>query len=332
MTSSQYKILVTGASGFVGRHLLKALSAKGVPVTAIYNSRTPSEELKQLPNITWQQADLLDIFAIDEVMEGITHIYHCAAIVSFDPKHWDEMLHFNVEATANLVNIALENEVQKIIHVSSVAALGRNELKDAEVTEDEQWEESKYNSKYALSKHLAEQEIWRGAGEGLEVAIVNPSVILGEGDWDRGSAKLFQTVDREFPFYTQGINGWVDVKDVVKAMIMLMESDISHERFILNQGNHAYKHIFSMMAEALGKKPPHIAASRFLTALVWRWSVLKNKFTGEENTITKETANTAQKKVFYNNSKLLNQLPEFNYTPIEETIKRMAVAYRAHKQ
>ena len=163
------------------------------------------------------QCDLLDIYEVEEAMQGITDVYHCAAIVSFQPADKEKMLHFNVESTANIVNEALEQDIRKLVFVSSVAALGRSEV-TKEITEEEQWEESKYNSRYGLSKHMAEMEVWRGIGEGLNAVIVNPGIILGEGNWDEGSARLMKVVYKEFPFYTQGINGWVDVKDVVKAM------------------------------------------------------------------------------------------------------------------
>ncbi len=135
-------------------------------------------------------------------------------------------------------------------------------------------------------------------------------------------------VDREFPFYTSGVNGWVDVKDVVKVMVALMKSDIFNERFILSAGNYSYKEVFTKMAHALGKKPPDIKAGKLLTALVWRWSMLRSAISGKVATITRETANTAQKQVFYNNAKLPAFLASFNYTSLDDTIKRMSDAFK----
>jgi dihydroflavonol-4-reductase len=324
-------ILVTGASGFIGRHLVRYLSGQGLQVRALYHSHAPGEALKNLPGISWTKCDLLDIYDVEEAMEGIEEVYHCAAIVSFLPRDRERLLHFNVESTANIVNQALEQGIRKMVYLSSVAALGRNEL-TKEITEEEQWEESKYNSIYALSKHLAETEVWRGIGEGLNAVIVNPGIVLGEGDWDNGSARLMKLVFKEFPFYTSGINAWVDVQDVVKAMAGLMNSDVAAERFILSQGNYAYKEVFGQMAKALNKKPPHIRANGFMTGMVWRWNKLRNMIFGETVTVTKETARTSQKKVFYNNSKLGGFLPGFSYTPLDKTIERMAAVFLSEQK
>lgn len=330
-------ILVTGASGFLGQHLVQHLSATGMNVRALYRKHAPQPELLALRGVSWVQCDLLDVMALEEAMNGVTEVYHCAAIVSFHPGEKDAMMHFNIEATANVVNEALGQNVRKLLFVSSVAALGRSEAVQTEISEEEQWEESRYNSRYGLSKHLAELEVWRGAGEGLSTVIVNPGIILGEpfsvqgesNGWDQGSARLMKVVDKEFPFYTGGVNAWVDVKDVVRAMVNLMTSDIQDERFILSAGNYAYREVFTEMAKALDKKPPHIKAGKLLSGLVWRWSMFRSRLFGETATITRETARTAQREVHYNNSKLLQFLPEFQYTKLPDTIARMAQAFRA---
>lgn len=320
-------ILVTGASGFLGQHLVRYLSQQGKTVRALYHKNLPDHSIKNLTGVTWQPCNLLDIFDVEEVMQGVAEVYHCAAIVSFHPSEKEKMIHFNVESTANIVNEALQQKTGKIVFVSSVAALGRSEEKK-QITEEEQWEESKYNSSYGLSKHLAETEVWRGVGEGLDAVIVNPGIILGEGNWDKGSARLMKVVNDEFPFYTKGVNAWVDVEDVVKAMVQLMESEITAERFILSAGNFSYKEVFTEMANALGKKPPHIKAGTFLTSLVWRWSLLRSRLFKETATITKETASTAQKQTFYNNQKLLSAPFFFKYTDIKTTIQRMAKDFK----
>lgn len=326
MTSEKNIVLVTGASGFVGSHLVRYLSAEGEQVRALYNSRPPSEEMKQLPGITWRRCDLLDVYDVEEAMQDVEEVYHCAAIVSFRGSDKERLRHFNVESTANVVNEALEHNVSKVIYVSSIASLGRSK-EGAEITEEEQWEESRYNSVYAESKHRAELEIWRGQGEGLNAAIINPGIIIGEGDWDNGSAALVKIVHREFPYYTHGINAWVDVLDVVKAMHMLMKSETSGERFILSAGNFSYKEMFTMMAEAMGKKPPYKPAGKLLSALVWRLSALQSLLTGKPATITRETAMVAQRKALYNNTRLMEVIPQFSYTPIRQSVERIGKAY-----
>ena len=227
-------ILVTGASGFAGSHLTHALSASGAPVRALYHRRPPDDEMSSWPGVSWMQADLLDIFAVAEAMAGIDEVYHLAAIVSFNPARKFQMIHTNTETTANIVNAALDAGVRRLLHVSSVAALGRNGS-TKEITEEAQWEESGHNSGYAQSKQSAEMEVWRGIGEGLDAVIINPGIILGaplqKAGWTDGAPRLMQTAWEEFPFYTNGISSFTDIADVVRAAIALMGSDISGERF-----------------------------------------------------------------------------------------------------
>ena len=320
-------VLVTGASGFIGCHLVRFLSAKGDHVRALYNRNAPSADLKSLPNVEWCKYDLLDVYDVTTAMYEVEEVYHCAAMVSFDPAVREQMMHFNVESTANLVNQATEQGIRKLVYISSIASLGRATEEGIEIDEEVEWEESRHNSVYSQSKYMAEMEVWRGVAEGLNAAIVNPAPVLGEGNWEEGSARLMKVVHSEFPFYTEGVTAWVDVQDVVKAAYMLMKSGVSGERFILSAGNYPYKDVFTRMAISLGKKPPHIKASPFLSGLVWRFNALKNTLTGKTVTLTKETAATAQRKNYYNNGKFLKFFPEFAYTPLDETISRMARAF-----
>jgi nucleoside-diphosphate-sugar epimerase len=234
------------------------------------------------------------------------------------------MLHFNVESTTNIVNQALVQGIRKMMFVSSIAALTRSGDARKEITEEQEWGESKYNSAYGISKYLAETEVWRGIGEGLNAVIINPGIILGPGDWDKGSARLMKVANGEFPFYTNGVTAWVDVADVVRILEQLMKSDVEGERFIVSAGNFAYKDIFTMMAHALHKKPPHIHAGPVLTGLAWRWDTFKSAVKGTTPVLTKETAANASGASVYNSEKLLKVLPAFTYTPIADTIENMA--------
>ncbi|WP_346316945.1 NAD-dependent epimerase/dehydratase family protein [Chitinophaga sp. YIM B06452] len=321
-------ILVTGGTGFLGSYLLRALVQAGKPVRALYRSRIPEQVNDIKDKVEWFQADVLDTGALEDAMQGITEIYHCAAIVSFQPDKRDEMLKANIEGTANVVNLAIDMGIRKIVHVSSVAALGRARQQTA-ITEDAQWEESGNNSNYAISKHLSEIEIWRGIAEGLDAVIVNPSIILGSGFWHDGTGLMLKNAWKEFPYYTEGVNGFVDVRDVVTAMIRLMDSPISGERFILNGDNWAYRQLFTRMAEALGKRPPHIAAKPWMAALVWRMEKLRSLFTGKRPLITRETARTAQLKVYYNSEKIRQALPGFTFRPLDETVADVSRDYLA---
>jgi len=322
-------ILVTGASGFLGNHLIQLLSEKGEQVRALYHKHPPANDLKKISGIEWLQCDMLDIASLEAALQNISHVYHCAAIVSFNPRRRNEMLHFNIESTANLVNLCLDMNIKKVVHVSSVAALGRNEKKDHEITEEEQWDENKHNSVYSKSKYLSEMEVWRGMAEGLKAVIINPGIILGAGDWNEGSANIMKVVNKEFPFYTLGINAWVDVKDVVKAMYLLMQSDITAERFIMSAGNYQYRYIFNAMAKALHKKLPSIKVGTIATAIVAQLYLLKTRLLGGPATITPETSRNVHLQCFYNNTKLKIAIPGFSYISIEDTIAGMALAFKA---
>ncbi len=316
-------IFVTGATGLLGSHLLQALLRQGQSVKALYRSRIP--QFENVEKVEWIQGDILDVPLLTEALQDVQQVYHCAAIVSFQPKQKEELYKTNAEGTANVVNVCLETGVQKLLYVSSVAALGRPENK--EIDETSHW--SAHNSsEYGKSKHLAEMEVWRGSGEGLEAVIVNPSIILGAGDWNEGSSKIFQTVYNEFPWYTDGVTGFVDVLDVVNAMILLMNSNITAERFILNADNVRYKDLFDSIAENFGKNKPHRKVMPTLASLIWRSEVLRSLFSGSRPLLTKETARAAQTKIFYNNTKLLRALPHFQYRPLQQSIFRICNEYK----
>lgn len=313
-------ILVTGGAGLVGNELIKQLLAAGRQVRAIYN-KTPLASFSS-PYFQQLQCNILDVVQLEAAMKGVEQVYHCAAIVTFNPARRHEMFKVNIEGTANVVNAALDAGVKKMVHVSSVAALGR--IRENEpITELMNWTEETSNSAYGQSKFLAEMEVWRGIAEGLKAVMVNPTIILGAGNWNEGSTKLFQSVYNEFPWYAEGTTGFVDVKDVVNAMMLLMESDISGQRFILSAENRSYKEVFDMIAAGFGKKAPHKKVTPFIAAIVWRLEAVKSWFTKKDPLVTKETAKTALAKVQFDNSKLLKFLPSFQYKKTEHTINEV---------
>ena len=313
-------IFVTGGTGLVGSHLIKSLVKEGKKIIAIYRGSIPSDLL--FDSVQWIKGDILDIVALEEIMIGVEQVYHCAAIVSFNPARRLEMFKINVEGTANMVNAAINSGIKKLLFVSSVAALGR--IRNGQlIDETMNWTNETSNSDYGKSKYLAEMEVWRGIGEGLEAVIINPVIILGAADWNKGSAGMFKSAYNEFPWYTTGSGGFVDVQDVVKAMTLLMESDISGQRFIISAENKTYQQVFAMMAEGFGKKPAHKKVTLFLAGIIWRLEAIKGFFSGNDPLLTKETANTALTNVAYNNTKLLHQLPHFSYNQLEDTIQRV---------
>lgn len=326
-------IAVSGASGFLGSYVVCMLLEKGNQVRAFKRENSNLNEFEfifstyfsdknfhqQLKNkLIWVVADVLDVSLLDEALNDVDEVYHCAAIVSFLQKHREKMMDVNVEGTKNMVNISLRKGIEKFCHVSSIAALGREKSGD-EITEKSKWSESKNNSNYAISKHKAEMEVWRAIEEGLNAVIVNPGVILGAGDWNKGSCKLFQLVWNGMPFYTLGANGYVDVKDVAKAMIELMEKNILKERFVLVSENLQMKNYLDSVAEKFGKKKPTIEAGKIFSKIAWRVDALKSLFTGKEPSITRETARASQNKFYYNSNKIIHKI-NFKFTPMNETI------------
>ena|SRR6478672_2417075 len=319
-------ILVTGGAGLLGATLIQQLLQAGQRVRAIYNKTPISIEHTNLEIL---KCDILDVAGLEDAMGDITQLYHCAGMVSFHRKDVQQLYKVNVEGTANIVNAALEAGVEKMVHVSSVASLGRireNEI----ITEKMRWTPETSNSRYGESKHLGEMEVWRGIAEGLNAVIVNPTIILGPGNWDESSTAIFKSAYNEFPWYTQGTTGFVDVRDVARAMIKLMNSEVSGERFIVSGHNDSYQNVFNSIADAFGKKRPHKQVTPLLSKLVSQWENIKSRITGVAPLVTKETAATAMAKVNFDNAKLLQYIPGFSFTPLTQTIRETCEALQ-HK-
>ncbi|MFT4155062.1 NAD-dependent epimerase/dehydratase family protein [Parafilimonas sp.] len=311
-------IFITGATGLLGSCLTKMLTGQESGIKALYRTEIPFHH----PAVEWVQGDLFDVVLLEEIMQGVDEVYHCAGKISYNPKDKRQLFKTNAEGTANIVNAALHAGVRKLLHVSSVSALGRIR-ENTIITEEMQWTSETSNSVYGESKYLAEMEVWRGMAEGLNAVIVNPSIILGAGNWNSGSSEIFKTIYKEFPYYSDGLTGFVDVEDVAKAMIALMQNNISGERFILSAENTGYKNLFDLIAAAFHKKAPSKKITPFMAGVVWRLEALKSSVTGKTPFITKETARTALAKIYFDNSKLLKALPAFSYTPLQKSVERI---------
>jgi nucleoside-diphosphate-sugar epimerase len=326
-SSTPDTVFVTGGAGLLGSYLLKALLARGKKVRALYRNQKPDILTPgETASVEWIQGDILDIIQLKEAMHQAGEVYHCAGIVSFHPARYESMRAINVDGTANVVNAALECGVRKMVHVSSVSALGRKR-DHAIITEDVKWDDDANLSAYGKTKYLAELEVWRGISEGLEAVIVNPSIILGVGDWNRGSAAMFKNAWKEFPWYTDGSSGFVDAADVAEVMMRLMDSDVQAERFIVSGGNMGYRALFAAMARGFGKREATRKASPWMGQLVWRLERFKSLFSGQDPLLTRETAETAQMHVSYDCSKLLHALPGFSFHPLEESIAEYCRQY-----
>jgi nucleoside-diphosphate-sugar epimerase len=321
------KTLVTGASGLLGVYLIRELLKTNEPIIAIYRSKIPLQlSPEEQAQVNWIQGDILDVMFLAEVMEDCDKVYHCAGLVSFSPKRIKDLFKINVDGTANVVNACLAAGVSKLIHVSSVASLGRKRNGQT-VTENVKWDDNANPSVYGKTKYLGELEVWRGIAEGLNAVIVNPVIILGKGDWHSGSGATFKNAYNEFPWFTEGSSGFVDGEDVAKAMVMLMDSEITAERFILSAENWTYRGLFTAMAKGFGKKPPSRKVTPWLAALVWRLEAIKGWITGQDPLLTKETAETAQQTVKFDNTKILKTLQDFSFKPLQQTIEESCSYY-----
>jgi len=324
-------VLVTGGTGLVGSHLLYFLIQRGDKVRAIYRDMSRIEDVKRIfrfydpnslnlfENIEWVEADLSDYFGLEEVLKDIRQVYHAAAIVSFNPHESDKMLKINTEGTANLMNACLFNKVDKVCYVSSISSLGK-QFDGELIDESVEWRADNHRSAYAYSKFRAEMEVWRAASEGLKTVIANPSVIIGPVDWKRSTGKLFYSVKKGMPFYTNGATGFVDVRDVAKAVVLLMESDAVNERFILNSENLTFFRIYTIMAVAMNKMKPFIKASKLLTEIGWRFNLVLCFFARKAPAITRDTARTAQTVSLYSSKKFSDRF-NFSFIPVKEAVE-----------
>ncbi|MFN3555060.1 MAG: NAD-dependent epimerase/dehydratase family protein [Bacteroidales bacterium] len=328
-------ILLTGGTGLVGSHLLYELTAAGKRVRALKRNGSqtdivekifawynPQNYARQLELIEWAEGNISDIFSLKEALQGVKQVYHCAAVVSFVPSERPQMLKINIEGTANLINACLGAQVEKFCHCSSIAAVGRPD-KGIWVDESLIWKTSRKNSYYSISKFGAEREVWRGSEEGLNVVIVNPSVIIGPGDPNRSSARLFTTVKNGLRFYSAGATGFVDVRDVAGAMHQLMDAEIVNERYILNSENISYKKLFEIFARHAGVKPPFFKAGRVLSEIAWRLEKIRSVVTGSNPLITKETARSASSRYCFSNEKISRELA-IQFRTVEESAANTA--------
>ena len=332
-------ILVTGGTGFIGSHLLFLLVQKEEKIRAIYREESSLKKTKRLfslysasadvffDKIEWVQADITDIFSLEPVFEGIDKLYHTAAIVSFNPLDDKKMHAVNVEGTTNLLNLANVNHIHKIVHLSSVAALGNS---DNPITEKTYWNWKENSSEYAHTKYLSEMEVWRATQEGLDAVIFNPSIVFGAGFWQEGTGSIFNRIYKGMPFYTNGVNGFVDVWDLVNIMIQAMQSNVVNDSFIVSAENISYKKVFDFIAEAFDKPKPKYLLKPWITNIIWRFEFLKSAGFKTKPILTKSIARSGFQQHYFSSKKLMNTFG-FSYRPIEKTIKEIADIYLKNK-
>jgi dihydroflavonol-4-reductase len=335
-------ILVTGGTGLVGSHILYHLTEKGENVKAIYRNSSNIAEVERLfrfyskeaelllKRIQWIEAELSDYYALEDALHGVRHVYHAAAMVSFNPRESNKMLEINAQGTANLMNACLKCAIQKVCYVSSISSLGKS-VDGGQIDELVEWQADDYRSAYSHSKFRAEMEVWRASKEGVPVVMVNPSVIIGPVNWLRSSGRLFYSVKRGMPFYPGGATGFVDVRDVAKAVVLLMESDAINERYILNAENLSYKDFFTMVAQSMQLRPPKIKVSKLITELGWRANLVLCLIAGKAPAITKDTARSAQTISRYSAEKFSQEF-SFTFTPMKAAIENAAQWFKTIDQ
>ena len=317
-------ILVTGATGFLGAELTHQLTTQNLKVRALKRSSSiiPSL-LKENALIEWFEADINDLETLADAFESVTHVYHCAAFISFDPKDKVKLLKINIEGTSNIVNLCVENSV-RLLHVSSIAALG-NAKKGELITEEDYWEYDPNVHSYAISKYEGEMEVWRGIAEGLEAVIVNPAVIIGKNSGFEGSGAIFKLVKDGLKFYTDGATGIVDVVDVARCMILLMNSNISAERYTLSAENLNYKTFFEEIAKGFGLKSPSIEAKPWMLGIAWRAAKLASFLTRKAPALTRDSARSSFNLSYYSNEKIKAAI-HINFKPLKDSIREVCMA------
>lgn len=322
----------------MGSHLLYHLLQENDTVRAIHQNSSDLNAVKRVFNyytsdfddlfqrIRWVEASLDNIPSLESAFEEVTQVYHCAALVSFDSRDYQKMRRINIEGTTHIANLCISKKVEKLCFVSSVAAI-ENSNGGSLTDEVDNWTSTTDKSGYAITKYGAEMEVWRASQEGVPVVIVNPGVIIGSGFWQKGSGRMFSNVKKGLKFYTEGLTGFVGVKDVVKAMLLLMNSNIQEERFILVSENLSFKEVLFLIAKSLAVKPPKIKINRFFMGILWRLEVFRSRVTYSKPLMTRRSAKSAMSVHPYTSGKIINAL-NFEFEPLETCIENVSKDYK----
>ena len=325
-------ILVTGGTGLVGSHLLFELTKSQQKIRALYRSQKTVDKVKQIfayytdsvdaqfDRIEWIQSDLNDLPKLAEAFKGVTHVYHCAALISFDPNDYYKLRETNISGTANIVNLSVINGIQKLCYVSSVATMGYDPVK---ITEETTWNSEDQQSVYAITKYEAEMEVWRGIQEGVPSVIVNPGVILGPGFFRSGSGGLFKRVYKGLRYVTEGVSGYVGVTDVIKGMVSLMNGDRKNERYIMVAENLSFLDFTTLISNAFKLAPPKKIARKWMLSFAWRLDWLKHKLRGKKRLLTKNLSKTLRTKSYYCSDKFLEAETAFKFSPISTVVSEV---------
>ncbi|MGB7786823.1 MAG: SDR family oxidoreductase [Salinimicrobium sp.] len=333
-------ILVTGGTGLVGSHLLLDLTRSGEKPRAIYRSReslksvkkvfsyslSENEAEKYFSQIEWVSGDITEIPSLNKVFSEVTEVYHCAALISFDPSKDSQLRKTNIEGTANVVNFCIKEKVQKLCFVSSIATLDKKPGENG-ISETSHWNKELDHNMYAITKYGAEMEVWRASQEGVSVVIVNPGVIIGPGYWDSGSGQIFERVSDGLKYFFPKVTGFVGVEDVVKPLRQLMASDVKNEQFILVSENISFKKLLTQVADSLQKEAPSKKLKPWMIYVGWVWQEFAGFFFGKERQLNKQSAKSLFEDTFYSNEKIKKEL-NYTFEPVADVVARTGKIFR----
>jgi len=323
---------ITGANGFLGVHIIHHLLKNGHTVRSIIRpsaSLSEFEKVKsyyqldesQYAKLSWYKCELYDMVGLQEAIVGADFVLHLAGKISYLKKDLADLLTINKDYTANVVDVAKDAGVRKLLYCSSIAAIAKSGKEDV-VRESAEWDDELPHSNYGYTKQLGEIEVWRGIEEGLDAVIINPGIILGYGDWTKGSNNLFGNAQNSFPFYSNGITGWVGVEDVAQIAKELCLSGISGERYIVVSENKSYKEVADTMCAALGTKKPRVEIKgglyKLAYAIVWL-----NEFLGLGGMLSTETVKASVAVNHFDNTKIKEALG-FEFAGLQQVIEKAA--------
>ena len=314
-------IFITGASGLLGSYICRKLVQEGCSVRALRRRNSNLSLLHDIESkIEWIEGDILDLLSLEEGLKGCNKVVHCAGMVSYHSRDADQLMKVNQEGTANLVNVALQQNINTFIHVSSVAAIGRS-AKASAINENFKWAEADEHTAYGISKHLAEMEVFRGGVEGLKVVVLNPALVLAPGPWEQSSMQVFKYVNDQRPFYTSGYMNYIDARDVANIAFLALKDGLkAGERYILSAGHISYKAFFDLVAKCMEKKAPSVQVNSYLLKVAYYLEGLRSRLRGQQPLITKETLKLAQQQLIFENTKVQQAL-DYQFIPLEESIQ-----------
>lgn len=310
--ASERKIVVTGATGLVGAHVVACLLAQGKKVCAVRRETSDIGYVERIVryygievagNLEWVVGDVRDRLAMSEIIKGAAEVYNCASMMSFDKKERDLMWSVNVDGTANVVEVALESNVESFCHLSYVGAIGHTS-DGSQIDEMTVYQPDDKRTVYSQSKFRQEMEVWRGIEHGLNAVIVNPGIVVGPYS-ESEKAIMAGDIASELGI---GSMGYVDVRDVAKAMTELVEAKKYGERYILVSEN-----ISTTKLKEMYEKEGGVALKRNMSSI---GKALKKAIAG--NKTLADSVKIAGSRIYV--SKKVKEAINIEFTPIEQSI------------